>query len=184
MNDSVLQAITRAALDATAAAAGWLLASQGDKLQIVATAGVPPGALLGTKVPASEGSAGFVIASGQPLALKPSEGDARATGGVSGLLGRRPSSVLCVPCAWEDTVVGALELVDKEGAATFSFDDLEVATLLGSIAGTALKDGPSMAPPPPTPAELARGLATLAGADPTRYAGVAAMLGALLDAHV
>src|SRR2546421_9164889 len=184
MNDSVLQAITQAAVDATAAAHGWLLHAQGDELQVVAAAGVKPGALLGAKVPANEGSAGFVIASSQPLALSPSQGDPRATGGVSALLGHRPSSVLCVPCGREDVVMGALELVDKEGGGNFSFDDLEVATLLGCIAGPALKEGAGTADRPPTPSELARGLAGLAEVDPARYAAIAGMVGALLDAHV
>ena len=65
-------------------------------------------------------------------------------------------------------MVGALELVDKEGGGTFSFDDLEMATLLGSIAGTALKEGTGAGRAPPTPSELARSLASpLYGVEPT-----------------
>ena len=77
-------------------------------------------------------------------------------------------------------MLGALELIDKSDGGRFTIDDLELATLLGGIAGAALsEDGPTEAPP--APAELAGGLTRLASTDPARYAAVAAVLATLLE---
>lgn len=178
---AVLQAIVDAATDATAAAEGWILAPRDERLHVLAAAGDRPGQLLGTSVPAGEGTAGYVVASGQPLALAPRADDARATSGVAGLLGLRPASVLCVPCTSDDSVAGALEVVDKAGGGRFSLDDVELATLLGGIAGAALEEIAGTTPTVPTPAELAGGLERLAGAEPARYTALAAAVSALLD---
>jgi GAF domain-containing protein len=178
---AVLQAIVDAATEATAATEGWILAPRDDRLHVLAAAGDRPGQLLGASVPASEGTAGYVVASGQPLALTPRPDDARATSGVAGLLGLRPASVLCVPCAGDDSVAGALEVVDKAGGGRFSLDDVELATLLGGIAGTALDEITGTASTVPSPAELAGGLERLAGTEPARYAVLAGAVSALLD---
>jgi GAF domain-containing protein len=178
---AVLQAIVEAATEATAATEGWILAARDDRLHVLAAAGDRPGQVLGASVPAGEGTAGYVVASGQPLALAPRPDDARAAAGVSGLIGLQPTSVLCVPCADEDSVAGALEVVDKAGGGRFSLDDVELATLLGGIAGAALVEITGSAAGVPTPAELAGGLERLAGAEPARYAALAATVSALLD---
>jgi GAF domain-containing protein len=178
---AVLQAIVEAATEATAATDGWILAARDDRLHVLAAAGDRPGQVLGASVPAGEGTAGYVVASGQPLALAPRRDDARAAAGVSRLNGLQPTSVLCVPCADEDSVAGALEVVDKAGGGRFSLDDVELATLLGGIAGAALVEITGSAAGVPSPAELAGGLERLAGAEPARYAALAATVSALLD---
>lgn len=177
----MLQAIVDATADATVASEGWILAPRGDRLQVMAAAGDRPGRLLGASVPASEGTAGYVVASGQPLALAPRPDDPRAASGVAGLLGLHPASVLCVPCTGDDTIAGALEVVDKAGGGRFSLDDVELATLLGGIAGTALAELTGAASRVPAPAELAGDLERLADTEPARYAALAAAVSALLD---
>jgi hypothetical protein len=42
--------------------------------------------------------------------------------------------------------VGALELVDRDDGAPFGFDDVELVTLLGLVAGEAIAEGPLVAP--------------------------------------
>ena len=90
-----------------------------------------------------------------------------------------PASILCVPCHYGDAVVGALELVDKAGSVPFSFDDVELVTLLGSIAGAAIS-APGAEVTARPPAELATELAHLAASDPEAYAGLSVVLEALL----
>jgi GAF domain-containing protein len=177
--DPVLQALTQAAVDVTAAAEGWLLAVHGDHLRVVAAAGDEPGRALGTTTSLGEGSAGYVVSSGQPLALGLGGGQDRFGSGIIGQLGREPTSVLCVPCTTEHEVIGALELIDKAGGSTFSFDDVELATLLAGIAGVALA-GPADPKTAPDPGELAANLERLAASDPARYAAVATAINALL----
>ena len=178
---AVLQAIIEAATDVTAATEGWILAPRDQRLFVVAAAGDRPGQLLGASVPAGEGSAGYVVGSGQPLALAPRGGDDRGTSLVAGLIGLRPASVLCVPCSGDDAVAGALEVVDKAGGGRFTLDDVELTTLLGGIAGVALSQIAATGPAAPTPAELGGGLHRLAELDPARYATLATAIGSLLD---
>ena len=89
-------------------------------------------------VPVGAGTVGYVVSSGQPMAIAPRGADPRLSEGLGARLGRMPASLLCVPCHHEDAIVGALELVDKAGGAPFSIDDVELVTLLGGIAGAAL----------------------------------------------
>jgi GAF domain-containing protein len=169
-------ALVRAAVEATGAERGWLLRIEGDALRVVAAVApdgeaVPPP---GTDRPA-EGIVGFVAASGQPAAVLPRPGDLanHGAGGASGV----PRSVLAAPCGATD-VVGVIEVVDADAGA-FSFDDVEVVSLLADIAGAALAEGDTGFHPPP-PARLADGLSRLSSSDPSRYAEVARAVEALL----
>src|SRR5262245_50374957 len=178
--DPVLDAIVASAVGATGAAAGWLLDIDGDDLVVVGAAGPSAGELLGQRIPGEFGSAGYVVASGQPLAVTPRPGESGADG-VATLAGLQPTSVLCVPCATEMAVLGALELVNKAGGGAFSFEDVEMATLLAEVAGPALAHRDATAVEVPKPEELSATLARLAAVDPGRYARVATFVRALLD---
>jgi GAF domain-containing protein len=176
---AVLDAVLRAALDATAATAGWLVARDPDGLRVLAALG--PGAtsgLVGTVIPADAGVVGLVMASGQPMALGASAQGASTGPGVAALAGIEPEAVLCVPYGGTDAT-GAIELVDKVGGGRFSFDDVELVTVLAGIAGAAMDDADRE--PPPSPEALARSLADLASADPGRYADLARVVATLLD---
>jgi GAF domain-containing protein len=178
---ATLQAITEAATEATAASHAWLLALQGDELVAIVTTGLDADDARGHVVRAGEGSAGYVLASGQPLALQVRPGDANPWSSEHPLVGRVPEGILSVPCEAGGDLVGVLELVDKAGGS-FSFDDVEVVSLLGGIAGTALADdgalhGPAVAHPD----ELGRELAHIFVDDPSQYARIATVLQALLS---
>ena len=161
--DPVLDAIVANAVAITGAAAGRLMVHDGDDLIVVATAGLDE-LPIGSRVPATEGSAGYVVASGQPLAMA-GQGDA----------------VLCVPCPVDAAVVGALELVDKTGGIPFTFDDVELATVLAAVAGPALAHRDQPAVEVPDPEALGIALGHLAAADSVRYAQVASIVSALIQ---
>jgi GAF domain-containing protein len=177
--DRVLDAVVQAAVQITGAAAGWLVVGHDDRLQVVAAAGEGAATLLGRTVPSGSGAAGFVVASGQPLALAGGGDEARMAEGVPALLGRTSRAVLCVPCADDNAVLGALELVDKIGGVRFTFDDVEIATVLAGIGAAALAHALPLLSTP-SPAELAGDLQRLAAIDPNRYRAVATALDALL----
>jgi GAF domain-containing protein len=179
MTEPVFDAIVQAAVGASGAEQGWLLGLSDGVLRVVSAAGERPGDVLGVTVPADQGTAGFAVASGQPLAAVPRAGDDRFTVGVAASLGLRASSVLCVPCGTNDGVLGALEVVNKVDGA-FTIDDVELVTLLGGIAGAALADEGSSANNVPPPEELGGELRELASTDPSRYAAVAVAISALL----
>lgn len=176
-SDPVLMAITRAAVNATGATVGWLAALDGDALRVVAAAGADvPVDLVDARIEAG-GAAALVLASGQPMAVVPRSNDTQFSRGVPAAIGVVPTSVLCVPCG-EDEVLGALEVIDKNGGGSFSFDDIEIATLLAGIAGAALASD-ATARSVATPRELASRLEVIATHDPARYAAIATVLDAL-----
>jgi hypothetical protein len=89
------------------------------------------------------------------------------------------TSVLCVPCAHGDDVLAIVELVDKLGGGGFTFDDIEIVTMLADIVGAVLRSGIVEIDPPPLE-ELYAGLRQLAASDAGSYARVASILEALL----
>ena len=178
----LLQAIITSAVDATAAGAGWLAAVVDDELAVVAAASVEPtlvDRVLWRRAPLGTGAASMVVQSGQPIALR-SAGATVIDTWAAELLGRDPDAIVCVPCHDDDQAIGALQLVDKVGGGPFTFDDVEIATLLGPIAGAALAEGAGAAARLASPAQLGSELGRLADADPTRYAAVAQAVAALV----
>lgn len=178
--DPILAAIVAAASAATGAHQGLLLRTDGRVLRVVATAGSIPWDVLGEPVSAGDGVAGYVAASGQPLALAAESADPRLGEGTASLLGHNPSSVLAVPVHGSGRVIGVLELLDADGG-TFDVGDTEQATILAGVAAAALSDERlSGSADVPEPAELAAELRRLASVDQARYAQVATIVEALV----
>jgi sigma-B regulation protein RsbU (phosphoserine phosphatase) len=181
MSDPVLTAIVQAAAEFTAATAGWLVTAEGERLRVMAVAGEAPAELVGTLVEGGTGAAAYVLASGQPLALASRGSDPRQGAGLAQALGRQPGSVLSVPCEADDAVAGAVELIDKAGGAGFSFDDVELATVLARIAGVSLTaTARGQGSTSLSLADLPRELARLAAEEPDQYPAVAAVVSALM----
>lgn len=171
-----LHAVIDAAVTATAAASGWVLRLDGDGFVVAAAAGgESPGRRIGERR-ALQGTAGYAASSGQPAAIRPQRSDPSNFG--AGGAGHTPSSILAVPCEHEQGAVGVLELVDA-GSGSFSFDDVEVATLLANVASACLSE--SAPEQVPTPDALAVSLTALASAAPDRYRAVARTIDALLS---
>ena len=136
-SDPVLMAIVRAAVNATGATVGWLAALDDDALRVVAAAGTDaPVDLVDARV-AAGGAARSCSRPANPW---------RSSRGVTTPSSRkvsRPRSESCPHrcCVCRAVTIrcwAALELIDKDGGGSFSFDDIEIATLLAGIAGAAL----------------------------------------------
>jgi GAF domain len=172
------QAIVQAAVEATGSAGGWLLGVNEGSFTVLAVYGHGghDGAAdrVGERVGA-DGAAGFVATSGQPAAMQISTDDVDNDGAGGGV--GTPSAILAVPCGTEE-VIGVVELVDPAGGA-YSFDDVEVVSMLADVAGAAMTET-GAGPAPPSPAALARGLELLAASDAGRYAAVARAVESLL----
>ena len=83
-------------------------------------------------VPLGHGIAGLVAVSGQPLAIANAREDPRHARDVAAQSGYLPTTVLAVPVVDRDgTVVGVLELLDRQGQPTY---DLHDVGLLGDFA--------------------------------------------------
>jgi GAF domain-containing protein len=183
MARQTLETLVASAVDVTSAALGLVARVDGDALRVVSAVGSAATAArageLVDHVLAPGGTAAFVVGSGQPIAAQPGAGDTRASDDAVLLGGTTPTSVLCVPCVWDDEVIGALQLMNKAGGGSFSFDDVEVATVLGTIAGAALAEGVE-AVGHRSAAELGNELRRLEGADPAAFHAVATVVEALL----
>lgn len=179
----LLDVVIAAAVDATVAGRGWLLAVGAGELVVVAGYGDDAGARVGSRGPIAHGWGGFAVASGRPLALAPDAGDPRFTDDLVVGDDRRPASLLCFPCRHGGAIVGALQLVDKAGGALFSVDDIEVITWLVDVAGAAIAEAArGIVTPPPDPDVLGMELHQLAAGNPARYATIAGVLNELLQA--
>lgn len=112
--------------------------------------------------------------------MSPRRDDERGAQGVAALVGTRPGGVLAVPCGTRRRGTRGDGAVEKHGCGPFSFDDIELATLLAGIAGSVLEADDATGAKVPSPRELGDGLAHLAAADPQRYAASATFLTAVL----
>lgn len=172
------QAIVDAALSATDATSGWLLADDDDGLVIVATAGqAATHQQLGARI-MPQGAKAYVLAAGQPTALMPQPGDTANAdaGGAAGI----PPSLLAVPCG-EDEIVGVLEVSGKPAGANFGFDDIASLSGLATVAAAALLEQADVATAVASPGQLGNELAALAERSPARYADVARIVEALIS---
>ena len=170
------QAIVNQALAATGAATGWLLAVTEQGFEVLARSGAAVDvAPVGTMVE-PVGARAYVVATGQPVALLPEPGDPshRDAGGSP----RGPSSVLAVPCGVEH-VVAVLELADKPDATSFTYDDIDLVSLLAPVAAAALTERPPEGPAAPSPQQLGGALIDLAAESPDRYALAARLVEAM-----
>jgi len=168
-------AIVQAAVEATGSTGGWLLAVDDGSFTVLAVYGHDGASdRVGGRVGA-DGAAGFVATSGQPAAMQISTGDVDNDGAGGGV--GTPSAILAVPCGTEE-VIGVVELVDPVGGA-YSFDDVEVVSMLADVAGAAMTET-GAGPTAPSPAALSRGLERLAASDAGRYAAVARAVESLL----
>jgi GAF domain-containing protein len=176
-----LQTIVQLAVSSAAGELGWLaVPGPGDDLVVAAATAVqgvptlPPGRQLDGR--SSYG--GFVIETSQPVALQLRSGDERASSELAAL-GTTAGHLLAVPCVYEDDCLGVLEVVAGEDRGRFDLDDLELITLLGSVAGAAIDErlGGSA---PPSAEQLGAALTQLAANDPGRFATVSRLVAAVL----
>ncbi|MDP9369215.1 MAG: GAF domain-containing protein [Chloroflexota bacterium] len=91
------------------------------------------------RVPLGHGIAGLVAVSGQPMAVSDASNDPRQAADIARDVGYAPGSSLAVPLVAEERVIGVLELLDKEGAASFSPDDIATLGLFAQQAGVAVE---------------------------------------------
>jgi GAF domain-containing protein len=91
------------------------------------------------RVPLGHGIAGLVAVSGQPMAVADADRDPRQASDIARAAGYVPRSILCVPLVYGERVTGVLELLDKEGAATFGARDMETLGLFANQAAVAIE---------------------------------------------
>jgi GAF domain-containing protein len=86
------------------------------------------------RVPVGQGIAGWVAATGQPVAIADASQDARFAVNIARSIGYIPKSVLCIPMRSGETVIGVVQLFDRADGQPFTPADME---LLGHFADQA-----------------------------------------------
>ena len=124
----------------SARAASIFLMDEGRGELVVAAALGPKAAEVEQlRVPVGHGIAGLVAVSGQAMAIADPGADPRHASDIARALGYTPQSILCVPLIYGEQVIGVLELLDKEGAASFGAADMEALGLFADQAAVAIE---------------------------------------------
>lgn len=96
-------------------------------------------ALLSMRLPLDRGIAGFVASTGQAMAVTDVPDHPMWASEVGEQVGYRPYSILCLPIARGDRILGVLQLLDKEGGEAFDDADLDSAGRLAGLAARAIE---------------------------------------------
>jgi GAF domain-containing protein len=134
---SVVEA-TVALFDAEAASIA-LRDAASDRLVIRVAAGDAGAGAVGVAFPSSEGIAGYVFTTGQPLAVSDTSADPRFDRATAEATGYVPRSILAVPLLDDEGTIGVLEVLDKRGEAGFGLRDLDMASVFARQATVAIR---------------------------------------------
>ena len=112
-----------------------------DRLVIRTAAGRAGAGAVGLSFAASEGIAGYVFTTGQPLAVSDVTADPRFDRETAESTGYVPRSILAAPILDDAGTIGVLEVLDGRGETGFGLRDLELASVLARQASVAIGAG-------------------------------------------
>jgi GAF domain-containing protein len=116
----------------------FLLDEESDELVFEAVAGEGSESLVGRRFPSSQGIAGFVLVSRQPLVIEDVLEDPRFSREVAESTGFVPKGLMAVPLLHEERVLGVLEVLDRPSDARFTLQEMDVLGLFANQAAIAL----------------------------------------------
>src|SRR5688572_9726805 len=137
----VLDRILYNALMVIDAEAGSLMVMDDETQELVfmiAHGDVPRERLLGVRVPAGKGIAGWVASERKIAMVNNTAGDPRFYNEIDSGSGFRTKSLLAAPIIGNDQVLGVVEVLNKRGGALFNETDQTLMTLLCHFAGEVL----------------------------------------------
>ena len=116
----------------------FLLDEETDELVFEAVAGEGSESLVGRRFPSSQGIAGFVLVSRQPLVIEDVLEDPRFSREVAESTGFVPKGLMAVPLLHEERVLGVLEVLDRPSDARFTLQEMDLLGLFANQAAIAL----------------------------------------------
>jgi len=145
-NDDLLKSIVEAAARIfSAAAASILLVNEQEQLlEFKVAYGASNRDLVGLKFPLDKGIAGYVVMTGQPLAISNVRQDARFNQDFAKSTGYVPNSILAMPLRTGERIVGVMEVLDKINAASFGIQDMELLGMFAHQAAIAIDQSQRM----------------------------------------
>jgi GAF domain-containing protein len=130
--------------------------------------------VVGLRLPVGQGIAGWVISSGQPIAVQDVRTDPRFAADVAESTGYVPTSILAAPLIASGEALGVLEVLDRTPVP--GRDDLELLTLLATQAALAVELANAAAASAPAAADPAAVFAEVAQLGPVEQRAAAALL--------
>ena len=137
---SLLQSIVevaRAIFNAKASSI-FLLDEESDELVFEAVAGEGSETLIGRRIPASTGFAGWVLVTRQPIVVEDVSDDPRFARNVAEDTGFVPKGLMAVPLLHEESALGVLQVLDRPQNAQFSLAEMDLLSLFANQAAIAL----------------------------------------------
>jgi signal transduction protein with GAF and PtsI domain len=94
--------------------------------------------VVGQRIPLDSGIAGYVVMTGQPIAIADVLQDPRFNQDFAKSTGYVPKSILATPLEWQERVIGVMEVLDKIKAPRFDLQDMELLGLFAQQASIAI----------------------------------------------
>jgi GAF domain-containing protein len=165
--DALLQSIVDAAghIFGAAAASILLVNEQEGMLEFKVSYGASDRDLVGMKFPLDKGIAGYVVMTGQPIAISNVRQDTRFNQDFAKSTGYVPTSILATPLLAGERVIGVMEVLDKINAASFGMQDMSLLGLFAKQAALAIEQSQQMDQVRDT---LILGLKRIASTDPAQ----------------
>ena len=138
--DALLRSIVEAAASIFGAgAASILLVNEAEGvLEFKVAHGAANRDLVGTRIPLDQGIAGYVVMTGQPIAISNVEQDARFNRDFAKSTGYVPNSILATPLLAGERVLGVMEVLDKINAPSFGMQDMQLLGMFAHQAALAI----------------------------------------------
>lgn len=116
----------------------WVLEPDGEEIKVVAAYGESADKIVNVRLKKDEGIAGKVIMSGEPVLIRDVREHPDWTNRVDAASGFVTKSMITVPLAVKDNVLGSLQLLNKKHCDFFNERDVSLAVALASQSAMAL----------------------------------------------
>jgi GAF domain-containing protein len=138
--DELLTSLTETARRLFGAAACSLALLSDDDSELLYTVAAGEGAadVTGMRIPATAGLAGWVVQSGQPIAISDVTSDPRFSRQVAEQTGYVPQAILAVPVQAGHRMLGVLSLLDRDARRPGAEQDMALLSLFADQAALAL----------------------------------------------
>ncbi len=116
----------------------FLLDGETEELVFEAVSGEGEEDLVGMRLPASTGIAGWVLVTRQPLAIDDLASDPRFARGAAEQTGYVPNALMAVPLLHDEDALGVLEVLDPPEGTRFGIAEMDLLGLFAAQAAIAL----------------------------------------------
>ena len=116
----------------------FLLDEAAEELVFEAVSGEGEDNLVGMRLPASTGIAGWVLVTRQPLAIDDLANDPRFARGAAERTGYVPNAMMAVPLLHEEAALGVLSVLDPPEGTRFGIAEMDLLGLFAAQAAIAL----------------------------------------------